>query len=343
MSCHSPLRAFPIGKWPSGKVKYKICDLEVQAVCRRKNSQDSSWFVCEPDFSDWNYEVVTENVLVPCGQCLGCRLNYSREWANRMLMELPYHDSAYFLTLTYDNQHVPYSYYYDSYSDLVSPVLTLKPRDLELFWKRLRKARPNANIRYFACGEYGTETWRPHYHAIVFSLELNDLVSQTVVRGNTYYTSDFLASIWQNGHVLIGDVTWQSCAYVARYVVKKAKGYNADLYRAFGLEPEFVRMSRKPGLGRWFYDDHPDLYDTLSITISTPDGGKKFRPPRYFDKLLEADDPTRYENIKAVRREVADSVMNMILSKTDLDLRDYLQVQEELADNKIKKLLRSDI
>lgn len=342
MACYHPLKAFPIGKTPAGKIDYKIVEYACQAVVRHRRSD--VWTACKeiPPFVA-AYEVVTDCITVPCGQCIGCRIDYSREWANRMLMELPYHDSAYFITLTYDPLHVPMVADVDLYSGVSQSVLTLFPRDLELFWKRLRRDFPADKIRYYAAGEYGEQTWRPHYHAIVFGLHLRDLELLRVVRGSAYYTSKQLQRVWSKGHVLIGAVTWQSCAYVARYCTKKAHGRDAELYRSFSLEPEFSRMSKKPGLGYYWYRDHPDLYEHRTITLSTPDGGKSFKPPRYFDKLFEKDDPARYEKVKVVRREVAEAVTKAIMEKTDLDMEAYLQVQEELADNRLKQLMRSDL
>lgn len=152
-------------------------------------------------FTDFDYVPVT----IPCGQCIECRKQKAREWANRILMESKYHDSNYFLTLTYDEDHVPRS---------VSPasgqtVLTLCPEHLTLFWKRLRKA--GFSFRYFAAGEYGDVTFRPHYHAIVFGLDLTDLkevgASPT---GDKYYQSETINKIWSHGHVTIGAMTWES-------------------------------------------------------------------------------------------------------------------------------------
>lgn len=348
MACYHPLRAFPIGRTASGKVDYKICSTDCQAVWRFRGKD--KWFCSgDADLVDkYRYDVVTDYITIPCGQCIGCRLAYSREWANRMLMELPYCDSAYFVTLTYNPQSVPMTSVCDLYSGVALNTMTLCKRDLTLFFKRLRRAFPDDYIRYYACGEYGTDSWRPHYHAIIFGLHLDDLELLKVSRGNPYYTSNKLSSVWSVdgkslGHVLVANVSWQTCAYVARYCTKKAHGRDKSLYASFGLVPEYSCMSRKPGIGYFFFRDHPDLYDHLYINVCTPDGGRKFKPPRYFDKMYADINPTRYEGIKAVRREMADALNKMILSKTDLDMDDYLQVQEELADIRLNSLIRGDI
>lgn len=182
--------------------------------------------------------------LVPCGKCAGCRMDYSRNWANRMLVELRDNNNVgVFLTLTYNPEHLPYS-------DKGKP--TLSKRDCQLFWKRLRKAFPGKKIRYYIAGEYGPKTHRPHYHAIVFGLSLSDFDDLEFLRfnglGQSYYNSKRLANIWQNGYIVLSDVTWHTCAYVSRYVLKKRGKTNTYVF-ATGVEPEFNLSSRKPGIG----------------------------------------------------------------------------------------------
>ena len=145
-----------------------------------------------------------EVMLIPCGQCAECRAQYARNWANRLLLELQYHDSAYFVTLTYDDAHVPRSESKDGF-----PHLTLDKRDCQLFFKRLRKAFPDDNIRYFLAGEYGDQTHRPHYHAIVFGLHLDDLVLVGRNEFNQpYFDSSSLFNVWQKGYTGDSVVKW---------------------------------------------------------------------------------------------------------------------------------------
>lgn len=206
------------------------------------------------------------DILVPCGKCVGCRLEYSRQWANRCMLELQYHDSAYFVTLTYDDYHVPRSYYADPETGEAQASLTLDKRDWQLFMKRLRKAHPDDKIRFFMCGEYGPNTFRPHYHAIIFGLHLDDLVPWSRSdQGYQYYRSESLERAWSVkttfdgidgetcatplapiGYALVGEVTWETCAYTARYIMKKLNGPEAQFYSDFNLQPPFVLMSRKP-------------------------------------------------------------------------------------------------
>lgn len=169
MSCFHPQNAVVLGIDPqTGKKALKFLGTDVVASLRYPGK---------------------EVIQLPCGQCIGCRIDRSRQWANRCMLELQYHDSAYFVTLTYDDFHIPKAYYPDPETGEVHTSYTLCKRDFQLWMKRLRKKFSDDKIRFFACGEYGGQTKRPHYHAIVFGLHLNDLVKyKTVKEGDSYYT-----------------------------------------------------------------------------------------------------------------------------------------------------------
>lgn len=284
-------------------------------------------------------------IKIPCGKCVGCRLEYSRQWANRCMLELQYHDSAYFCTFTYDDDHVPRTYYPDPETGEAFPAMTLQKRDFQLLMKRIRKHFPDDQIRFFACGEYGSQTFRPHYHAIIFGLHLSDLIPYKKVREGgefyTYYNSPSLQECWPYGFVVVGEVTWESCAYTARYVMKKLKGKEADFYGKHNIQPEFTLMSRRPGIARNYYDTHPTLFDTDYINISTPKGGKKFRPPRYFEKLFEVDQLLRSAELKEIKKRMAIESQKAKLARTSLTGDELLEVEEAAQVNKLKSLRRS--
>lgn len=179
---------------------------------------------------------------VPCQQCPACRLDYSREWATRLCLELKSNPKALFITLTYRNSDL-------RYSPLGFPILSV--RDTQLFWKRLRREFPDTRIRFYLSGEYGSRTCRPHYHAIVYGLDLTDF-PDIIWRSNNYlrqplYSSPKLEQIWSHGNVRIGLVTSRSCAYTARYVNKKQFG--ADDRELGDRTPPFTTCSRRPGIG----------------------------------------------------------------------------------------------
>jgi hypothetical protein len=257
------------------------------------------------------------------------------------MLELPYHDQSWFVTLTYDDDHVPVSAFAKNDDGEASPALTLNPRDLELFWKRLRKAHPDGNIRYYACGEYGSSTYRPHYHAIVYGLSLDDLRPyKRSPQGYDYFLSDSLAKCWSLGFVVVGRVTWETCAYTARYIMKKVTGPDAVVYDTFNIHPEFVRMSRKPGIGYRYYVDHPDIYKYENINIATEKGAMKIRPPRYYDKLFDLENPDEMAKIKAKRQHAALVSAFNKAQQTNLIEVDRLEVEESALTARLKSLER---
>lgn len=221
-------------------------------------------------------------------------------------------------------------------------------------------------IRYvfFACGEYGSQTFRPHYHVIVFGLHLDDLqLFSRSEQGFNYYISESVQRCWSVrvasdqregcvtplskyepiGHVLVANVTWETCAYTARYITKKLTGPEAEFYSNVNIEPPWSLMSRKPGIGRQYYDDHPDLYDYEYISVSTPTGGRKFRPPKYFDKLYDFDEPEKSAEMKKIRQQMAEEAKKAKLEQTSLSYLELLQVEENAKLKSAKKLIREDL
>lgn len=232
-------------------------------------------------------------VLLPCGRCIGCRLEYSRQWAMRCVHELSLVESSCFLTLTYDDAHLPL-------------LRSLDVRHLQLFMKRLRK-RVGA-VRFFACGEYGDSSGRPHYHVLLFGFDFPDKLFFKLSGENRLYRSSLLEELWTDGHSLIGEASFESAAYVSRYILKKRKGKDAEsFYRVVDEStgeilgkrvPEFLTMSRRPGIGKgWFEKFGGETYGSNRGVVVR---GRLVRPPRYYDQQLAAVDPDLFE---AVRRE----------------------------------------
>lgn len=238
-----------------------------------------------------------EPLRLPCGQCVGCRLERARQWAMRILHEKKMHDRSCFLTLTYDNDHLP-------------PGGTLVKRDFQLFMKRLRKTRPQG-LRFFMCGEYGDLNRRPHYHACLLNTDFADRCSYGANRrGDKYYVSSELDGLWQLGRTMVGDVTFDSAAYVARYVLKKVTGDRAASHyqvvdgdgEVFQRIPEYTDMSRRPGIGSGYYErfgGEVRAHDSVIVN------GRPVRPPRFYDTRFEAIDPAGFESVKLRRRRFA--------------------------------------
>jgi len=225
---------------------------------------------------------------LPCGQCIGCRLERSRQWACRLLAEAQCHEKTSFLTLTYKDMPTNSS---------------LNLEDFTLFMKRLRRHFEPNKLRFFQCGEYGERTSRPHHHCILYGEDFRDdrIVHEASQSGLPQYTSTSLDDLWGHGICTIGDVTFESAAYVARYALKKISGARKESHYA-GRKPEFVTMSRRPGIGAlWFEEYKGDVYPG-DVFVPGPHRPPSL-PPKFFDKLLERSDPALYERVKARRKE----------------------------------------
>ncbi|QCQ85049.1 replication initiator protein [Blackfly microvirus SF02] len=269
MVCYGPLR----GYYPKTKLANGEINPEKKLVFRKDKSETGI------------------GMKIPCGKCQGCRLEQSRQWAMRCMHEKRMHREAgsAFLTLTYDEKHLPKDY------GLCKP-------DLQNFMKRLRKAR-TSGLRFFACGEYGEAFQRPHYHVLLFNTDFADKKKSLNQKEGSFdtYTSDELKRLWPYGNNFIGEVTFDSCAYVARYITKKLPSRELVLAdgRHIVRDPEFTCMSLRPGLGTAYYEK---FGHEIHIHDSVVMRGHEVSPPRFYDEKLRKSDPARYEQVKKLRR-----------------------------------------
>lgn len=248
----------------------------------------------------WTNKQGYEKVVVPCGKCVGCRLDYAKDWALRCVHEASMYEDNCFITLTYDEKHVP---------------AELDVSIFQNFMKRLRRRYNDVKIRYFHAGEYGGSYGRPHHHAILFNFDFKDkVVSPRVVPlspEKVVYESEELGDLWTFGFHGIAEVNFATAAYVAKYCVKKAEshmeikkneetGERVQVDKRSGEEKkaEFTTMSRRPGIGSTWFDVYwRDVYPHDSVVWK----GREFRPPRYYDGLLDKIDGDMLSNIKVKR------------------------------------------
>ncbi len=262
--------------------------------------------------------------MLPCGQCIGCRLDRSRQWAIRCIHESSQYTDNCFITLTYDDEHLPHD-------------RSLVKSHFQKFMKRLRKKYTEKKIRYYQCGEYGEATQendfiaRPHYHACIFNHDFDDRVLWREREGIRIDTSECLSNIWLQGFTTVGDVTMESAAYTARYIMKKINGKRQEQHyettnettgEIHNLEPEYNTMSRRPGIGRHWFDRYiSDVYPKDSIHHK----GVGQKPPKYYDSLYEIYSPDGFEKIKLDRKR-----------KIELNKKD--STPKRLADRETVKL-----
>lgn len=273
---------------------------------------------------------------LPCGQCIGCRLDYSRQWAIRCMHESSLYEDNCFITLTYNDEFLPKnsSLNYDHWTK---------------FMKRLRFQFSDVKIRFFMGPEYGEKSGRPHYHALLFNFDFSDKVLLTERNGHRLYVSDTLNSLWScpvtqrpYGFASVGTVTFESAAYVARYMMKKVKGddvllryftqLDPDTGEIIPIEPEKARMSRMPGLAtEWFNKFHPDVYPSDEVVMFD---GRKSMPPKFYDNLLKKLDPYAFDFIKEER-------VNNAAKHVENNTRDRLDVRRVCKERAIEALVRN--
>ena len=358
MACYHPLFAVPYKLSHPKYGQYRI----LGSATRFKNLVD--------DFDSKAVDPVTgeyyEGIRIPCGRCVGCLLDRSREMATRIVCEsLDYpEDSNWFVTLTYGDDESRVNRYRVSRND--DDALILDKRHVQLFFKSLREGyerkfgrRPYAvpiyydesldreielGTRFFMAGEYGDKTFRPHYHICLLNTPLPDVYDfATTSTGCTLYRSPWLESLWKFGFVTIGKLTYKSAAYVARYCMKKAGGYTREQYESIGLSPEFTNCSRRPGIGFLYcmkYGDHIFENDSIVLPSISKDQKNVQSIPRYFDKIYAEIDPLTVAKVKSKRTEVA-KLMNLSkLDFTDLNEEAYLHLQEQRVNDRAKNLIR---
>ena len=277
-------------------------------------------------------------VKLPCGRCIGCRLENARQWALRCEHELTLHNEGCFLTLTYNDENLPTD-------------RSVRKEDWQSFLKKYRKAIYPKKIRFMACGEYGDNQepdkiacnfGRPHYHAIIFGHNFTDRVPfKKSASGEQLYQSDELDRLWDKGYASIGEANRKSAGYVARYITKKIGGEEAeDHYQWVDLttgevtyvQPEFALHSKQPGLGHgWFMKYRSDLEKGF-LTVD----GKKVAIPKYYLRLMEKYDDAKHAELTTRRSQEMDHL------DPDNTL-DRLRVKEEVKKIRTKTLERGKV
>lgn len=301
MTCFHPMRAFQSKHTGAVKVVGK-----------------KTWYPQNP--LSW------EELTIPCGGCIGCRLEHSRQWAVRCLHEASQHESNAFITLTYDEDNLP------EYGTLVK-------RHHQLFMKRLRK-KYGSKIKFFHCGEYGEQFGRPHYHTCLFGHDFQDKYLWKVNNDIKLYRSPQLEKLWTYGHSTTGEVTFESAAYVARYIMAKITGEKAkkhyfqyDKHTGEIIHdkiPEYITMSRAEGIGKvWFEKYKTDVYPSDYIIMN----GRKMRPPKYYDNLLKNLDEEQLILIKKNREEA-------LAEHDENNTPERLSVREKIQKKKFDQLIR---
>jgi len=271
-------------------------------------------------------------IQLPCGKCIGCRLGKAKDWSLRIIHEASCHAENSFITLTYDDMHLP------DKAELVKS-------DFQKFIRALRKSEKK-KIRYFMCGEYGSRcpnhgiknceecgkyAGRPHYHAILFGHDFVDKYKWRVnERGDQIYRSDTLEYHWYHGTSDIGTVTERSAGYVARYSLKKLGGEMAVAEYGDRAYP-YIAMSLKPGIGAtWYAQNEKDIFPH---DFAVDEKGRRCATPKYYRRLLERENPELAESLRRARIEKGKSCPD--------NTPERLEVREFVQHKKAERLKRS--
>lgn len=260
-----------------------------------------------------------ETLYLPCGQCTGCRHDRASARALRCMHEASMHEDNCFITLTFDDKHLDkknslnksdFQNFIKRLRKFLSDDIAIRKFCKESGWKdealeSAVKYLHKRKILYYHAGEYGEENQRPHHHAILFNFDFIDKepIGLNALGSHNVYNSKLLDKLWQNqGFTQIGSVTYESCAYVARYCLKKITGPTApDHYQ--GRVPEYNTMSLKPAIGQTWYDKFKS--DLFPADKAVTPNGNEISVPSFYRKKFEIDDPVKYAELKAIRLEKA--------------------------------------
>ena len=293
-----------------------------------------------------------EKIEIPCGHCLGCRLDHANMWATRITLEAKNWKKCCFITLTYNNPNLPINKH---------GLPTLIKKDLQDFMKRLRyyekgteewtnptTGKKEHPIRFFACGEYGPKGGRPHYHLAIFNWEPDDLKLYKLNKhGDPIFTSKKLYKIWGKGFCPVEELNFNTASYIARYVQKKAgiapqkREYTKELTSEWKIderngkpwlhwkntvkkqeklqEPEFINMSRAVGIGKLYWIENKEkIKKNKGILLKVKDKVKLKPIPRYFQKLWENENWEEYARFKYENTKEGQKIKIKIISKISL-------------------------
>lgn len=281
---------------------------------------------------------IVASLFLPCGQCHGCRLERSRQWAIRCMHEAQMHKDNCFITLTYSADREGYR------PDRMCDGVSLEYRDFQKFIRRLRKAWPRDKIRFYMCGEYGENFSRPHFHACLFGFNFPDREPLRLIGQSKLFSSAQLTKLWGHGFCSIGEVTFESAAYIARYCMKKINGdmalpHYTDPDTGQVRSPEFNHMSLKPGIGAsWFTRFHGDVYPSDEVIVR----GREMRPPRYYDKKIADMYPEMLEDVKLQREldaamHAADNTFERLAVKEVVSLAKFRNTNRSMEVPNVSK------
>lgn len=343
MPCYHPLiRVEEVGKWVTAQDGHKYHPAKIfnPEKYEIENLKDGAY---------------NKHEIIPCGKCIGCRLENSRQWANRGFLEGQLWENNWFVTLTYDDENIPKLEYIETskgytFTEDENWGGTLEPKDIHTFMNTLRQIMKReygeTGIRYMLCGEYGGTTERPHYHIIFFNLNLplETFFEPRVINKEIYFRNKVIERAWDKGISNISEASWNNIAYTARYITKKINGLESEeIYASKGQDQkEFFRASNRPGIGFGYYEKYKHkIYEKDQILIKNKAGIVPSKPPKYFDKLYEKEYPEQWKKIKLQRQIDGKNQNKLKINNTSIDLLDQYAIEERSKQESVQKLVRA--
>ena len=258
---------------------------------------------------------------LPCSKCISCRLEYARQWAQRCIHEASMYENNAFITLTYNDENLGDN--------------KLNYKDFQDFMKRLRSKEPHLEISYFVTGEYGENTKRKHWHAIIFNWSPSDQLHQfTTERGDKVYTSQSLDTLWGLGDTKVGTVTIESAGYCARYAAKKlVHGHDSE----HDYQP-ISKKSSKHAIGKKWLEKHwQDVFNHGYIINAD---GVKSGVPRYYEKWLKRERPGHWRHYRTKIKE--ELLLKLIKQEDEAQKQEFNINWERLNQGKSKQITRNE-
>lgn len=345
MSCENPNRMFHTGYLTkNGKTHYVFRKGKIDSVPRPffRLKQDPN---AKPE---WFNKILTDYEETPCQLCEGCRLDRAKHWMERCMLEEGCWENNEMITLTYNDENLPKNIGVDPKTGEIVEVATLCKEDIIKFKKDLRrywKYHYNEdNMRFYMCGEYGDEKGRPHYHILFFNLKIRDKEFHKMSdEGFPLFSSKIIEKIWGKGWVQINEVNERTCAYVARYILKKQLGKGSkDFYRDIGRVPEYTAQTNKPGIGYYYFEENKDkIYEYDKLVLKTKSGAQQIKPAKYFDRLYDIDHHEKMEEIKANRKELAEQRQATITKLSGLTIEQQREHKANALHERLKKFKRN--
>lgn len=287
-----------------------------------------------PEYEVFKYKNDKNFVQIPCGKCLACRVSHANDWATRCVLESKLYKNNSFITLTYNDENLPKNQ-------------SVNVRDLQLFFKKLRKKLGETKIRYFACGEYGSKTLRPHYHIGLYNYKpADEKIFKFNKKRDIVYTSKEIEKIWGKGFATVGELTLESAAYIARYTQKKIYEKHDEILEKLGRKKEFILTSRRPGIGLHVIadiDEFEKIKRNFGIFIKQKNKVVLKNIPRVIREKWKEIDALEYYNAAEKNRIEKQKEWEEKLKKTSMTEEEYTEMQNKKIFESLKKLKREGV